>query len=940
MDIGRGAAETVRAGGTAPELNESVASWDHYIRDGVVEQARRALMHGRGAVLEGAPGAGKASLAATVLDSIRDRAHVIELDRHELGREDEGLGALLSRLPAADPAGRRTIMEAVRERIAAASGGLPAVLHIPDHTVVRDEMTGVLAALALSGTFSILMIARNDGDGNVPKLAQSVRLERIYLEALSLDETQMMLRRVLRGEPSRAAAFALWSGAAGHRRLLEALARDWHDSGFLSFVQGVWVVAGNHWPVGGRARRVWQDLLGDLADEQREVVELVALAHRIPLHELLAVVAARDIDIVHGLGYLEFGGGHLRRVKLRGTCSAPAVAEQVPPGRAAILLERLRAKATVPRPVDAVHLYSWEVAAGFTPPAELALEAAEHCLGVGDVHGALGFLDGAADMASDARYLDTYLRALQGAGHMERAREVLEQHGLVDWAFDGSGSDIAQVARFLGSSHEFEFALTSLQMAAEARHEADEVLHGILLGLLGRIGEARQAGEAAPQVLGERAATVRLRLLELASRRGRPSWCAAFQYSLPGLDGPRLWRWQLLLNSTAVSAGEVKIGIQRGRELTLLVHHMASSGTQRLATRLNLFGLYMVAGEWAAAAEVIDGSWVGGHESSRLDDASNLYAGVLLALQGHSADALGHLENDLVQRRVFDAERVYGVGLAAAAYASACLGGFEDAERFLYALEEAEAAPRRPDNLVMRSIGHFRALTVVELGRLGEGIDALMSAAQEDRADGRISWELLALSAAARLGHEPAFVLLEERAQASTGRFAAACRQYAGAHLNRDPSAMHAAVRAFDLLGHPGMGATAGGPGPARKPKGGTVRPAAGARPGPEAFRAHDGQGPAARTAGRGGLPDPARPHAPEATQWLPGPTGGSPLSALTARQMDIARLAAQGKSNKEIADGLGLSVRTVESHLYQIYSRLGVAGREGLAYALTQSGD
>lgn len=940
MEIGRGAAETVRAGGTAPELNESVANWDYFIRDGVVEQARHALMHGRGAVLEGAPGAGKASLAATVLGSIRDSAHVIQLDHHELGREDEGVGALLSRLPGGDPAGRRTIMEAIRERIATSSGGLPAVLYIPDYAVLCDDMTSVLAGLALSGTFSILMIARNDGDGNVPRLVQSVRLERIHLEALSLDETQMMLRRVLGGEPSRAAAFALWSGAAGHRTLLEALARDWHDSGFLSFMHGVWVVAGNHWPVGERTRRAWQDLLGDLADEQREVIELVALARQIPLHELLAVVAARDIDIVHGLGYLEFGGGHLRRVKLRGACSAPAVAEEVPPGRAGLLLERLRAKATVARPVDAMDLYSWEVAAGITPTAELAVEAAEHCLGVGDARGALGFLDGAADTASDARYLDTYLRALQGAGHLERAREVLEQQGLVDWAFDDSGSDIARLAGFLASRYEFEFALTSMQLAAEARNGADEMLHGIFRGLIGRIGQALQSGEAEPRVLGERAATARLRLLELATRRGHPSWCAGFRYSLSGLDGHRLWRWEVLLNSAAVSAGEVKTGIQRGRELTLLVHHMASSGTQRLATGVNLFGLYMVAGEWAAAAEVIDGSWVGGHESSRLDDASNLYSGVVLALQGHSADALAHLETDLVQRRVFDAERIYGVGLAAAAYASACLGAIEDAERFLYALDEAETAPPRPDMLVTRSIGHFRALTVVELGRVEEGIEALMSAAQEDRESGRVSWELLALSAAAGLGHEPAFVLLGGRAEAATGRFAAACRQYARAHLNRDPLAMHSAVRAFDLLGHPGLGAATSGPGPARGPGARKVRLGAAAHPGPDAFRTHDGEGAAGRAAQRGDLPVPARSGAPEAPQWLTEPTGAYSLSALTARQMDIARLAAEAKSNKEIADGLGLSVRTVESHLYQIYSRLGVAGREGLAYVLTQSGD
>ena len=47
----------------------------------------------------------------------------------------------------------------------------------------------------------------------------------------------------------------------------------------------------------------------------------------------------------------------------------------------------------------------------------------------------------------------------------------------------------------------------------------------------------------------------------------------------------------------------------------------------------------------------------------------------------------------------------------------------------------------------------------------------------------------------------------------------------------------------------------------------------------------------------------------------------------LTARERDIATLAAQGESSKEIAERLFLSVRTVNNHLQNVYSKLGVAG-------------
>ena len=51
-------------------------------------------------------------------------------------------------------------------------------------------------------------------------------------------------------------------------------------------------------------------------------------------------------------------------------------------------------------------------------------------------------------------------------------------------------------------------------------------------------------------------------------------------------------------------------------------------------------------------------------------------------------------------------------------------------------------------------------------------------------------------------------------------------------------------------------------------------------------------------------------------------------VDTLTDREHEILRLLAQGLSNKMIAARLYLSVRTVEGHLANIYSRLGVHSR------------
>jgi DNA-binding CsgD family transcriptional regulator/tetratricopeptide (TPR) repeat protein len=58
-------------------------------------------------------------------------------------------------------------------------------------------------------------------------------------------------------------------------------------------------------------------------------------------------------------------------------------------------------------------------------------------------------------------------------------------------------------------------------------------------------------------------------------------------------------------------------------------------------------------------------------------------------------------------------------------------------------------------------------------------------------------------------------------------------------------------------------------------------------------------------------------------------------LTPLTAREREIAELAARGASSKDIAERLFLSVRTVDNHLQSIYGKLGIRGRRELADAI-----
>ncbi|GAA2808151.1 ATP-binding protein [Crossiella cryophila] len=64
-----------------------------------------------------------------------------------------------------------------------------------------------------------------------------------------------------------------------------------------------------------------------------------------------------------------------------------------------------------------------------------------------------------------------------------------------------------------------------------------------------------------------------------------------------------------------------------------------------------------------------------------------------------------------------------------------------------------------------------------------------------------------------------------------------------------------------------------------------------------------------------------------------------SPADSLTGSERRVAARAANGATNREIAESLFLTVRTVELHLTSAYRKLGVRGRAELAAALARSG-
>jgi DNA-binding NarL/FixJ family response regulator len=78
--------------------------------------------------------------------------------------------------------------------------------------------------------------------------------------------------------------------------------------------------------------------------------------------------------------------------------------------------------------------------------------------------------------------------------------------------------------------------------------------------------------------------------------------------------------------------------------------------------------------------------------------------------------------------------------------------------------------------------------------------------------------------------------------------------------------------------------------------------------------------------------------------QWLDSNLGSTTLRAsvttletLTRRQIEVARAAVSGLSNKELAQRLGVSEGTIKNHLHAIYERLELDGRLALLLYLKE---
>ncbi|MEO6123648.1 MAG: LuxR C-terminal-related transcriptional regulator [Ilumatobacteraceae bacterium] len=202
---------------------------------------------------------------------------------------------------SADPL---TLIGALRDVLAPAGIKRP-VLVIDDVPLLDIATAGVIATLAASGEVDVVASARDDE--SLPEPLVDVLLgDRsmiVQLQPMTDEEIDTLLHLALGGPVDGGVVVSLRDRSEGNPLFLRELTRSAIDSGALVQVQGVWRMRGNP-PGSTRLREVVESRLDIVGAEVRKALELLALCDIVDLDELESLVGLEALADLEERGLL------------------------------------------------------------------------------------------------------------------------------------------------------------------------------------------------------------------------------------------------------------------------------------------------------------------------------------------------------------------------------------------------------------------------------------------------------------------------------------------------------------------------------------------------------------------------------------------------------------------------------------------------------------
>ncbi|MGH3887001.1 MAG: LuxR C-terminal-related transcriptional regulator [Pseudonocardiaceae bacterium] len=837
-----------------------------------------------GVVLAGAAGVGKTRLARETLAAAEQRGALTRWAVATASARALPLGAFAATLGVISPDPARLVRQASAALLAGA--GRAGVVVGVDDAHLLDELSAVLVhqlVLRRAATVVLTLRTGETAPDAVTALWKDGHLPRLELQPLSQDETATLVESRLGGPVDSVAARRLWSITRGNALYLRQLVDGELESSRLHQVAGVWRWSGEPELSPGLVELV-SARIGRLPEAQRHVVEVLAFGEPLEVSLLAELTDTLAVEQVEARGLVEVYPDERR---LQARLVHPLFGEVQRAQIGTLHARRLRGQiacalgATGERGADdTLRRAVLTLDSDLPPDPVLLTDAAGRATELGDLPLAVQVARAAvaAGGGFKPRLLLGHALGWSGRG-IEADTELAELGALARTDSQRAQAAISRVASLaftLGRPTEAEMVLDAAANAISDDAAAQE-LAGMRSVLDAFLGRTVQAAQTAAGVLAHphcSPAATHLAGWGLATACGGMGRLERAEDNLARIDAradPGLHQ----------AAGVVALWL-RGLLLAGLLDEAERTARRYRERCQDTNGPGDLATSFMRAAVATS--------RGQVRTAARWYRQVIAASQG--VDPGGWSFGCLV-------------------FLTGALGMAGDSTSARQALVEMTAA-RHPTYVYLEPEALLaQAWVAAAEGGISEAVALARQAAEVAASQHQPAMEVVALHTAVCFGDRTVADRLAQLATQVDGPRAGAAAAHAAALAADDGPALHAASVQLEEMGALLLAADAAA----------------------QAAAVHTRQN------RRGSVPAAAT-HAHRLAQACEGARTpalaalDAPLP-LTHREREIVTLAAGGLSNRQIAERLVVSVRTVEGHLYRACAKLGASDRAELAALL-----
>ena len=775
------------------------------------------------------------------------------------------------------------------EKLKAGHAGA-VLLAVDDAHHLDDASAGVLAEVISAGWATVVAAARPRPGLPQPldQLWYDGLAERVDLRPLNREQIEEVLAHVLDGTVPAATVDSIWTASSGNPRILDALLHDSAEAGVLAKRNGIWMLLGQLPSDGARlAGVVAKDHLRRRTEEQ-EALKLIALAGPVGRKVIEDISGAAVVRSLLDQQIIVEAPGIPAELSIWNGLFAGAIRNTVSVSRSLQLLEKVKAHRdpTQLQGEGRLRAVEWALECGVRVSDDEMLAAAKEALLRFRNHSARSIASRIQDPAMVPLAQAIQARALYNEGAYPEAAALLDECWL-PLAEDPQGPAVLLLRVWAHQAIGHPLGMTAEDVEKRAalsghsdRSWQEELLHLLHLG-----------AEVNFQALNDAVDAMRK---HHPAEAGEPLRALA--------EG--------LLAHALVSGGRPVQGL----EAALL----AASELPPLEGSLFFFpefvlgrlvSDYLAMGEWESAEREIN-HYAAGHApaAATFNGSLQLLRGYSLLRQGRMERAYQVLLPAVEALRLNDPLQLYRFGTALGFYAAARLGDNEQAQRLEQDHKDADAGWPAHDLLAEA----YMAAAAEYLIRDGKGLAALQTLMTTTEASARTGNFLEILTMCWDLGDPSVIPMVQSTARGVEGRWAEALLTLATAWEHADGDTLMTTAASLEEAGFVNLAREA-------YARASTVLEQAGER-------RRSRQAVAQREKCDHELGERFREG-----RFI----AAAPTVRLTRREQDIVELAVQGLTDREIAQRLMVSVRTVEGHLYRTYVKLGVRSRDELEAAL-----